>query len=345
MNPLEKRIRHAIELNGPMSIETFMSMAVNHYYATRDPFGAKGDFVTAPEVSQMFGELIGIWVADTWIKMGRPSSFQLVEGGPGRGTLMADILRATKRIEGFHNAANIHLIETSPVLRETQEHALSDYHVSWHDSLETLSSDPLIFVANELFDAFPIRQFECRDERWHERVVGIENDQLTFGLRPVDIKLPVVNGAVKEVSPQSLTFINKLANMIMAQKGAALIIDYGYDEVHVGDTLQAVKNHQFSPVLEDPGEADLTAHVDFQALKIYAPEVAISGTVTQGVFLKNMGINIRMERLKTIATPQQVLDLQSGYVRLTADDQMGKLFKVLGLCHDPAIQLGGFTSD
>ena len=342
MSPLEKKIRHAIEINGPMGVDTYMSLAVSHYYASRDPFGQNGDFVTAPEISQMFGELLGIWVADTWMKLGSPAKFQLVEGGPGRGTLMADILRATKRVEGFHEAVAIHLVETSPVLREIQEQSLADYAVTWHDDLTTLPADPIIFLANELFDAFPIRQFECRDGAWGERVIGLEDDALVWGLQPAEIQLPLVNGVIKEISPVSLKFMNALANKIMNNKGAALIIDYGYDEISISDTLQAVKEHKYVPVLETPGEADLTAHVDFLTLRSYAPEIAISGTVPQGAFLKNMGIDMRMERLKAIATPQQILDLQSGYVRLTADNQMGTLFKVLGLCHDPDIKLGGF---
>ena len=342
MSPLEQKIRHAIAINGPMGVDTFMTLAVSHYYATRDPFGQNGDFVTAPEISQMFGELLGIWVADTWMKLGSPGKFQLVEGGPGRGTLMADILRSTRRVEGMHEAAAIHLVETSPVLRQVQEQSLLGYDVIWHDTLETLPSDPIIFIANELFDAFPIRQFECRDGAWGERVIGVENDALVWGLRPAEIQLPLVNGAIKEISPVSLAFMNALANCIMKNKGAALIIDYGYDEISVNDTLQAVKNHKYVPVLETPGEVDLTAHVDFLTLRGYAPEVTISDTITQGDFLKNMGIDMRMDRLKAIATPQQTLDLQTGYVRLMSDNQMGTLFKVMGLCHDPDIKLGGF---
>lgn len=348
MSPVEKQIRELITQNGPINIETFMDMAISHYYATRDPFGVAGDFITAPEISQMFGEIIGIWVADAWIKLGKPEAFQLIEGGPGRGTLMADVLRATKKIPGFHDAVQIHLIETSPVLREAQKQTLADYSVTWHNNLDNLSADPVIFIANELFDAFPIRQFECTGEIWHERYVDVQDDKLVISLQPVEMHLPLVDGAIKEVSPVSLQFLKNLTNLIMANKGVALIIDYGYDDVRVGDTLQAVKGHQYAPVLEDVGNADLTAHVDFLALKVYAPAssplgpVTVSGPVNQGDFLRNMGINMRLERLKSIATPEQTMDLQTGYVRLTAPNQMGTLFKVMGLCHDPSIQLGGF---
>lgn len=343
MNQLEEKIRHAIGINGPMKLETYMALAVGHYYATRDPFGGAGDFITAPDISQMFGELIGIWVADTWTKLGRPDPFQLVEGGPGRGTLMVDILRATQRVEGLHQAAKIQLIETSPRLRTYQEEALHGYEVFWHDDLQTLPDMPIVFIANELLDAFPIRQIECRNGKWHERVVGVEGDKLAFGLIPTNMDLPVAEGAIKEFCPQALSFVNRLANLIETHKGAALLIDYGYDDpMHAGNTLQAVKNHQFAPVLDEPGEADLTALVDFYMLQGYLPGMNVFGPITQRDFLMNMGINLRLEKLKAIATPEQKMDLQSGYVRLTAADQMGSLFKVMAFSHDPDIKLGGF---
>lgn len=341
MSTVEKAIRQSIELNGPMSIETFMGMAVSHYYATRDPFGTEGDFTTAPEISQMFGELIGLWVADTWIKLGKPAPFNLVEGGPGRGTLMVDILRATKNIEGLHQAARICLMETSPHLRQLQAQTLADYPVEWHDSLDKVSGDPLIFVANELLDALPIRQYQSIGGKWYERVVGLEDDKLVFGLTESTLNLPPEEGAIKEISPASIHFMAQLSLKIRDCRGAALLIDYGYDDVVTGDTLQAVKGHGFVPVLEQIGEADLTALVDF-VMMAKVSQVPVSGPITQGEFLKNMGIQMRFERLKQKATPQQVMDLQSGLVRLTGDDQMGVLFKVLGLCHDPSIQLGGF---
>lgn len=345
MSPLESQIRQLITLNGPMSIEVFMGMAVDHYYATRDPFGTDGDFITAPEVSQMFGEMVGIWLADTWMKMGMPKPFQLVEAGPGRGTLMADILRTAKRVEGFVEAAQIYLIETSDHLRDIQKQTLRDYKVEWCHSLGDpvlkLSPFPVLFVANELLDALPIRQYQCQDGQWYERVVGLVDDKLTFGLVPSTLTLPPEEGAVREISPASIHFMAQLSIMIRDHKGAALLIDYGYDGGY-GDTLQAMKAHEFVPLLEDIGEADLTAHVDFKRMAGVS-QVPVTGPVTQGEFLKNMGIEERLERLKSVATPQQVLDLQSGYMRLTADDQMGTLFKVMALCHDKTIQLGGFV--
>lgn len=341
MSPLEKQIRQSIEVNGPMSIETFMGMAVSHYYATRDPFGAEGDFTTAPEISQMFGELIGLWIADTWIKLGQPNPFNLVEGGPGRGTLMADILRATKGVEGLHDAMKIHLMETSPKLRELQRDMLEGYTVAWHASLDDLSNDPLIFVANELLDALPIRQYQSFEGKWFERVVGIEEGKLVFGLSESTLNLPPVEGAIKELSPASIHFMAQLSLKIRDCQGAALLIDYGYDDAVTGDTLQAVKDHGFVPVLEDIGNADLTALVDF-VMMAKVSQVPVKGPVTQSAFLRNLGIQMRFDKLKANATPQQVMELQSGMVRLIADDQMGVLFKVLGLCHDPAIELAGF---
>ena len=341
MSPAEKQIRQAIELNGPISVEMFMGLAINHYYATRDPFGAEGDFTTAPEISQMFGELIGIWVADTWIKLGQPSPFNLVEGGPGRGTLMADILRATKGVDGLHQAMNIHLIETSPHLREMQRQTLAGYEVEWHSNLETIPNDPLIFIANELLDALPIRQYQSFEGKWYERVIGLENDKLVFGLTESTLNLPPVEGAIKEISPASIHFVAQLSLKIRDCKGAALLIDYGYDEAVTGETLQAVKAHGFVPVLEDIGNADLTALVDFVMMSKVS-QVPVIGPVTQGEFLKSLGIQMRFERLKAKATLQQVMELQSALVRLTAEDQMGTLFKVMGLCHDPSVELAGF---
>lgn len=347
MNPLETEIRQAIEINGPLSVETFMGMVISHYYATRDPFGVQGDFTTAPEISQMFGEMVGIWVTDTWNKLGQPAHFHLIEAGPGRGTLMADILRTAKRAEGFLESAHIYLIETSAHLRDIQKETLRDYDVEWCNSLADpilqASGRPIIFVANELLDALPIRQYQCQQGKWYERVIGLENDRLIFGLVPSTLALPPEEGAVKEVSPAAIHFMAQLSIMIRDNTGAALLIDYGYDAPGFGDTLQAVKSHEFVSVLDDIGESDLTAHVDFKTLAGVS-QVPVTGPVEQGLFLKNMGIQMRLERLKSVATPQQALDLQSGYVRLTADDQMGRLFKVMGLCHDPSIQLGGFTN-
>jgi len=342
MSPLERQIRQSITINGPMSIETFMGLAISHYYATRDPFGADGDFTTAPEISQMFGEMIGVWISDAWVKLGQPSEFILVEGGPGRGTLMTDILRATGKMLGFREGMSLHLIETSPVLRNIQKATLAGYNPVWHDSLETLPELPMIFIANELLDAMPVRQYECRKGRWYERVVGLEGDRLVFGLREAQVNAPVLEGSFREESPAIQSFIKSLSDRIRRNRGAALLIDYGYDMPGAsGDTLQAVKSHQFVPVLENIGEADLTAHIDFYAVKECC-DVAVSGPVGQGDFLNALGMDVRLQMLKLRATPQQYLDLQSAYSRLTSPTQMGKLFRAMAMCHDPEIKLSGF---
>lgn len=318
--------------NGPIDVGTFMTLAIGHYYSTRDPFGVKGDFTTAPEISQMFGEMIGAFLADSWIKMGSPSPVLLAEAGPGRGTLMADILRATKNVPGFHAAIRIHLIEMSPVLIDRQRGALKDYDVAWTDRLENLPEGlPLLFVANEFLDALPIRQFQFQDGAWFERLVGFDGEKFVFGLAPAPYPLPGGRaGDVFEIAPQREGFVKGLAARIRAQGGVALLVDYGHDRHGPGDTLQAVKDHQYVDVLSHIGEADLTSHVDFESLARAAENVAVYGPVGQGNFLKAMGIELRAQRLN------QPVALE----RLTV--QMGQLFRVVALCHDDKIQLAGF---
>lgn len=318
--------------NGPIDVGTFMTLAIGHYYSTRDPFGVKGDFTTAPEISQMFGEMIGAFLADSWIKMGSPSPVLLAEAGPGRGTLMADILRATKNVPGFHAAIRIHLIEMSPVLIDRQRGALKDYDVAWTDRLENLPEGlPLLFVANEFLDALPIRQFQFQDGAWFERLVGFDGEKFVFGLAPAPYPLPGGRaGDVFEIAPQREGFVKGLAARIRAQGGVALLVDYGHDRHGPGDTLQAVKDHQYVDALSHIGEADLTSHVDFESLARAAEGVAVYGPVGQGNFLKALGIELRAQRLN------QPVALE----RLTV--QMGQLFRVVALCHDEKIQLAGF---
>ncbi len=333
MNPLEPRLKNMIRQNGPLDVATFMGIAIGHYYSTRDPLGQNGDFTTAPEISQMFGELIGICLADTWIKMGRPSPVMLVECGPGRGTLMADLLRATRKVDGFHEAIKIHLVEISPALREKQKQTLKDYAVEWHNDLGTVPEGPMLVVANEFLDALPIRQYQIDKDGWHERFVGLdENGDFIFGLGPV---IPALMdggraGDIFEKSPARESFIRGMGERIEKHRGVAVVIDYGHDQTAFGDTLQAVKDHSYADVLLNPGESDLTSHVDFAALKkIAEPLVAVHGPVGQGEFLKNLGIDLRAVRLN------QPAELS----RLTAGDQMGDLFRVMVLCHDKNILL------
>lgn len=343
MSKFESRLKETIRQNGPMDVGTFMGLAIGHYYATRDPFGRDGDFITAPEISQMFGEMIGVFLADAWMKMGSPERITLVEAGPGRGTLMADILRATAKVSGLHGAVQIHLLEMSPVLKEKQSETLKNFSVSWHETLETLPQEaPVFLVANEFLDALPVQQYVWKDGQWHLRAVGLEGDDFCFGLTPCPPSQPSPpsiggrakgEGDVWEHSPAREAFVKGIAQLVKNCGGVALFIDYGHDRSGFGDTLQAVKSHKFIDVLHDVGEADLTSHVDFESLKRVAEgQITVHGPVAQGDFLKALGIGLRAGRLNR---PEE-------YRRLTDADQMGTLFRVMALCHDRTIKLAGF---
>ncbi len=339
MSVFQTHLETLIRQNGPMDVGTFMGLVLGHYYATRDPFGVRGDFTTAPEISQMFGEMIGVFLADAWTKTGAPGKFTLAEAGPGRGTLMADILRATAKVPGFHEAMQIHLLEMSPVLIEKQREMLKEYPVTWHETLESLPQEvPVFLVANEFLDALPIRQYIRRDGKWFLRVVGLENGHLVFGMTELlSHPLPSAltegrDGDIAEYSPARESFVGDVAAMIKRCRGVALFIDYGHDHFGFGDTLQAVREHRFVGVLDHVGEADLTSHVDFGSLKNAAGDmVAVHGPTGQGDFLKRLGMGLRAGRLNQ---PEE-------YHRLTAPDQMGTLFRVMALCHDRGIELAG----
>jgi NADH dehydrogenase [ubiquinone] 1 alpha subcomplex assembly factor 7 len=332
-----------IATNGPMRISDFMADCLLHpefgYYTTQDPFGASGDFITAPEISQMFGELIGLSLAQSWMDQGSPTPFSLVEFGPGRGTLMADLLRATKGVAGFHAAANIVLIEASPKLREHQSQALADYTPHWIDNVEQLAPLPTFAVANEFFDALPIRQFVRDGDAWRERQVGITGRILAFGLGP-NIPQPALahrledtkDGDLVEECLAASAIIANLGQRIKDHGGAALIIDYG-DWRSLGDTLQALKNHAPVDPLEHAGQADLTAHLDFEALATATP-CSYSRITPQGVFLERLGIT---QRAQTLAQNMEADTLNAhvlAHQRLTHPDEMGNLFKVMGLYPD-----------
>ncbi|HEY8191572.1 MAG TPA: SAM-dependent methyltransferase [Alphaproteobacteria bacterium] len=340
MTPLEQIIRQCIAAEGPMGVGTFMALALGHpeqgYYMTRDPFGRAGDFTTAPEISQMFGELLGLWAADVWIKLSRPARFDFIECGPGRGTLMADALRATRKIEGFHAAAHITLMEISPVLKAKQQDALKEYKVQWIDGLNhpviQSSNHSLILLANEFLDALPVEQWEFKDGEWQERVIEVnEQDGLTFTTSPRRkresrrILTRVTEGDVFEDSPAREEFVRDVSIILKQRQGAALFVDYGH-EGGMGDTLQAVRSHKFVPVLEEIGNADLTSHVDFAALKLIAAEngVDVLGPTGQGRFLETLGLRERAAALGQSAE----------LARLAAPENMGRLFKAMALCHD-----------
>jgi NADH dehydrogenase [ubiquinone] 1 alpha subcomplex assembly factor 7 len=346
MIPFPSRVREIIAHEGPITVERYMSLCQTHYYATRDPLGAAGDFTTAPEISQMFGELIGLWMLEVWHAMGRPPAVRLIELGPGRGTLMADLLRSARLLPDFLAAVTVHLVETSPALRERQQTALatSGAPVEWHDRIEDVPAGPALVVANEFFDALPIRQFVATDRGWCERLVGVEQESLIFGLRSkpeTGLKSPLRLGDILELPLGSIDLVRTLSQRLGRDTGAALIIDYGYWGPAFGDTLQALKSHRPVDPLDEPGEADLTTHVDFHRLAQAAATqgAGVHGIVTQGDFLHALGIEARAKALKARPTPVQAADIDQALARLTerGPTGMGELFKVLAVTHE-AIQ-------
>jgi len=338
---LSELIDRQIRETGPMSIATFMGLALTHpregYYTGADPLGAKGDFVTAPEISQMFGELIGFFVVNLWQQLGEPRSFTLLEPGPGRGTLMQDALRVAARAEGFLEACHLLLFETNPALKAQQAERLGQYKPYWADEIDAVADDPLIVVANEFFDALPIRQFVKAPDGWHERQVGLRDGKRTFGLSPTPIPgeaMPEAvrnadDGAIYEVNLAAADALQRLGKRIAAQRGAILAIDYGYADTQTGETLQAVRRHGFADALEAPGEADLSAHVDFGALTRVASDLGlrVEPLATQRDFLSRMGIVERASALAR-ANPGQIETIAAALRRLTDSSEMGTLFKV-----------------
>lgn len=337
-----------IAQDGPMSVADYMTECLLHpkhgYYTTRDPLGSQGDFITAPEISQMFGELIGLSLAQSWLDQGHPEHFVLAELGPGRGTLMADILRATSRIPGFHDAAEIVLLEVSPVLRARQAETLRDHAPRWIDTIADLPEAPLFVVANEFFDALPVRQFLRDGDGWRERLVGAEGNALSWGLGP---KVPQValkdrledtqDGDLVELCAAAIPIVTVIAGRIGTHGGAGLIVDYG-DWHSLGDTFQALHTHDRIDPLTMPGQADLTAHVDFEplALAARAAGCAHSRLTTQGVFLERLGITARAQALAAPLGESELDALTAAHRRLTHPKEMGNLFKVLGLYPSPS---------
>ncbi|MFT8247037.1 class I SAM-dependent methyltransferase [Roseomonas sp. BN140053] len=315
-------------------LDHFMARAVAAYYAGRDPFGAGGDFTTAPEISQVFGECLGLWAAVTWQLMGSPDPVLLAELGPGRGTLMADATRAIREVmPGFARAARLHLVETSPALRAAQRARLPD--ATWHDAPEALPDGPLILLANEFLDALPIRQFQRQDGLWRERWVRNGAFLLRDAADPPTADAP--DGTVRERSDAALAIVSRLAARLAAQGGAALFLDYGSAEGGAGDSLQAVRAHGAADPLAAPGTADLTAHVDFLALAeaARAAGAAAHGPLPQGIFLRRLGLTQRAAVLAAV-DPRRAAEHLAAAQRLHAPEAMGLLFKALALCH-PAL--------
>lgn len=359
MTPLLAVLCQRIAKSGPITLADFMAAALGDpqhgYYTTRDPLGRAGDFTTAPEISQMFGELIGLWCADLW-QRSYAGPRNLVEFGPGRGTLMRDAVRALTGIPGGTGPAGIHLVEISPALRQIQRQALEGHDVTWHTGLDDLPDGPSLILANEFYDALPTRQFLRGQDGWHERLVGRGEQErsLQFLTGPLldpgpliapEVLAAALPGDIVEHSPARLGHVTALAQRLAAQGGAALIIDYGPTRSTAGDSLQAVRGHEPAAPLAEPGEADLTTHVDFASLAGAARRAGanIYGPVTQRAFLRALGIEIRANALLAAASPAQHRHITTALDRLIAPDQMGTLFKVLAITHPEAPAPAGFA--
>ena len=347
--PLAARLMAEIAAAGPIGVDAYMAACLldptHGYYATREPFGQKGDFTTAPEISQMFGELLGLALAQSWLDQGAPARFTLAELGPGRGTLMADLLRATATVPGFLAAAEIHLVEASPRLRAAQADRLSGHNPSWHDHTQDLPQTPLYLIANEFFDALPIRQYLRLDSSWAERRIGLRDGRLAFGLGPPlpDPPLDTRPGDILETCPMAPPIMAEIATRIARHGGTALILDYG-DWQGTGDTLQALHQGRPDPPLAHPGQADLTAHVQFAPLAAAARAAGAkpSALTPQGTLLQRLGIDTRAARLAERLTGPARASHLAAHRRLTAPQEMGTLFKALAVVPPDAPPPPGF---
>ena len=362
-SPLQSEIRKLIKSSGPMPVWRYMELCLMHpqhgYYLSRDPLGREGDFTTAPEVSQMFGELLGLWAASAWKAIGSPPLLRLIELGPGRGTMMADALRALRVLPPLYQALSIHLVEVNPVLRAKQQATLSGpREVSWHDTIDEVPDGPAIIFANEYFDVLPIHQAVKRETGWHERVVEVDDSgKLAFGVATEPIpRFEVLLSPLVRAAPLGAVFewrpdaeIMKITSRVRDQDGAALIVDYGHVRSDVGDTFQAIARHTFADPLKNPGQADVTAHVDFQALVRAADDLGarVHGPATQGEFLKRLGIETRATTLMAKASPEVAEDIAAAMQRLVGGGRggMGQMFKVLAVSEPNLTSLAGFANE
>jgi NADH dehydrogenase [ubiquinone] 1 alpha subcomplex assembly factor 7 len=360
--PLETEIRRRIAVAGPMPVGEFMALCLTDrahgYYTARDPLGERGDFVTSPEISQMFGELIGLWMAAVWQQMGAPDNVRVIELGPGRGTMMNDALRAAKVLPAFREAAVLHLVEISPALQAVQERTLEQLPVPmyWHSALTDVPKGPAIVVANEFFDALPVQQAVKSAHGWHQRLVAIDEEgRLAFTAAPAPMApferlLPPNAGAAP---PDAIfewrtdTVAMELGRRLAGDGGGALVIDYGHATSAVGETLQAVGRHAYADPLSAPGRIDLTAHVDFQALARAVESMgAVSfGPIEQADFLRRLGIETRAAALKAKAAPAAAAAIDSALARLTGHGRtgMGTLFKAIAFAHPQLGRPPGFA--
>ena len=362
-SPLQSELKKLIKTSGPMPVWRYMELCLTHpkfgYYVSRDPLGREGDFTTAPEVSQMFGELLGLWAASVWKAIGSPQLLRLIELGPGRGTMMADALRALRVLPPLYQTLSVHLVEINPVLREKQQSTLSGVrNIAWHDGIDDVPEGPAVIFANEYFDVLPVHQVVKGETGWHERVVELDgNGKLEFGaatdpiprfevlLPPLVRAAPV--GAVFEWRPDAE--IMKIATRVRDQDGAALIIDYGHLRSDAGDTFQAIARHSFADPLKNPGQADVTAHVDFQALVRAAEDIGarVHGPVSQGDFLTRLGIETRAVTLMAKASHEVSEDISGALKRLIGGGRsgMGAMFKVLAVSEPNLTALAGFADE
>lgn len=356
MTALETRIAALIAAQGPISVAQYMTLALHDpeagYYATRDPLGRSGDFITAPEISQMFGELIGAWCAQVWNDQGKPKNTHLIELGPGRGTLMTDALRVLKRVPKFLDEVELVLVEASPVLRELQREKLKDSgaRIRWTPHFD-VRDVPILVIANEFFDALPIRQYVKTARGWCERMVVVKDGKLDFALAPLPTPSAAIpasragapEGGFYEVSAAATALSEELARGLASHGGAALFLDYGYAGLGFGETLQAVGAHRFARPLDEPGRYDLSAHVDFTALGDAARHggAEIFGPLPQGQFLQGVGIEARAKALAR-ANPQEADQVMAAFRRLTAPGQMGNLFQAMALLPPSAPPPPGF---
>ncbi len=352
MTVLGDRLKRQIAASGPMTLADYMAACLfdpnDGYYSTQTPFGAAGDFITAPEISQMFGEVIGLALAQAWLDQGAPNPVTLAELGPGNGTLMADILRATRGVPGFHDAIQIHLVEASPRLRDVQKDKIAQ--AQFAETVDDLPDAPLLLVANEFFDALPVRQFTRDGAGWAETMVGMAEDDLTLGRAAPDPQNFLMDrlddtkpGDVVEYCPALPAIVGAIAKRIATHGGAALIIDYG-DWVSLGDTVQAMRQHGATGILETPGQADLTAHVDFAAISKAAAPAVHSRLTPQGVFLERLGITARAQALAKGLSGAALDQHIAAHRRLTHPAEMGDLFKVMGLWPDGAAPIPGLNA-
>jgi SAM-dependent MidA family methyltransferase len=354
MTPLTKIILSQIERFGLMPVSEYMTLCLLHpehgYYTTRDALGANGDFTTAPEISQMFGELLGLSLAQTWQDQGQPSPFTLAEVGPGNGTLMADILRATKGVPAFHQSMEVILVEASTTMQARQKDALKQYDINWVNSLSQLPEQPLFLIANEFFDCMPIKQYRRVEDGWQEQMIGADGEKLHFALgKLIDADTfeqarNIEVGNIFEVSSASAALSQEIARLISTHGGGAIIIDYG-DWICNGDSLQAIKNHTKVDALSNCGDADLTAHVSFRDIaEAVKPFAQISAMTTQGILLERLGITQRAQSLAKSMGGDALENHITAHKRLTHPTEMGTLFKAIAIAPYEKPMPAGFTS-